>query len=277
MTPEPTAARTHALWNSIRDRLDRSLPSWTERIESLGQVAALERRQNNNRWSDDEVFKALLLAVLSNNTDWSKVERIIPELRNQFSDYSLKKYAETTEHDVAERYLPWFQVRRAGSMTLRRALTDLAKTARLLRDWSLAHGSAEHYFLNLVNSLDGDPKRTALELGRTGSRKKLPGLGVPLAAESLRNMGFDLGKPDRHLCRAVGSFGFVQFRKWPQRSGTKPPQSSPTEMLTVMVTIEFLADAIGVKTTFLDNAIWLLCSQSGLHMSNATLESLGHP
>jgi hypothetical protein len=45
---------------------------WKQKIERLGQVAAVERREGGHHWSDNEVFEALLLAVLSNNTEWTK-------------------------------------------------------------------------------------------------------------------------------------------------------------------------------------------------------------
>lgn len=154
------------------------------------------------------------------------------------------------------------------------SLTGLARTARLLQKWSTERGSAEDYFLDVIKSCGGDPKCAAVQLGHPSSRKKLPGLGLAIAAESLRNMGFDLCKPDRHLCRATGSFRLVQFRRWPDYSGTKPPQATPSEMESVMVVVESLARMVGKRPSLLDNAIWLLCAKSGLHMTNEKLASL---
>jgi len=239
----------------------------------LGQVAAVARREAGSHWCDDQVFEALLLAVLSNNTDWAKVVCVLPELRDAFSGFSLAKYAETADQDV-DRFVSWFKHRNAGSMTLRRSLVGLAQTALILRNWSTSHGSAEHYFLDVVDSSRGDLKVAAIALGKKGSTKKLPALGVPIAAESLRNMGFDLCKPDRHVCRAMGSFGRVLFRRWTDRAGTKPPKATACEMLETMTVVETIARIVGAQATFVDNAIWLLCCKSGLHMSNADLESM---
>lgn len=153
------------LWHAIQDRLDRFLPGWTQQIEHFGQVAAVERREAGSLWTDNEVFEAVLRAVLSNNTDWAKVERILPELQDAFSGFSLCKYAETTLHDVECRLVPWFKERRAGSMTLRRSLISLVQTARILRDWSTSCGAAEHYFLDVIATSGGDPKVAVLALG----------------------------------------------------------------------------------------------------------------
>ena len=145
------------------------------------------------------------------------------------------------------------------------------ETSRRLREWSAAHGAAETYFLQVIESCEGDPKRAAVELGRVGSQYKLPALGIPIAAESLRSLGSDLSKPDRHVCRAVGAFGLVTFRRWPDRSGTKAPQPTTRQMLETMRAVEDLARNIALRPTYLDNAIWLLCARSGAHLSNAEL------
>ena len=57
------------------------------------QLEAVENRYAGRTWSDDEVFEALLMAVLSSNTDWSKIERVQPELANLLSGFSLESYS----------------------------------------------------------------------------------------------------------------------------------------------------------------------------------------
>jgi len=159
-------------------------------------------------------------------------------------------------------------------MTLKQSLKGLAKTARILRDWSAAKGSAEHYFVDIVKKAGGDAKQAVMGLGNTPSPKKLPAFGIPLAAEAMRNLGFDVCKPDRHVCRALGSFGLVQFRKWPDHTGTKPPEASPREMLETMRVVENFAGLVSERPTLLDNAIWLLCARMGLNMTNAELAAM---
>jgi len=253
-------ASTAKLWNAIRGRLDRCLPEWLRLIDDFGQVAAVKRREAGHRWSDDEVFEALLRAVLSSHTNWAKVERVLPELRDAFFGFGLRRYADTTDDYINCTLVPLFKKHKAGSISLRRNLMGLRETARILSNWSTAHGSAEHYFLDVIKRSMGDPKGAAVALGKTGSAKKLPALGVPIAAESLRNMGFDVSKPDRHVCRAVGSFGLVRFRTWQDRRGAKPPQASAAEMLATMTIVERIGRLVGERPTLIDNAIWLLCA-----------------
>ena len=263
-----------ALWRNIELRLDSSLPGWRSRVDAFDQVAAVAARAAGREWSDDETFKGLLLAVLSNNTDWSKIELIQADLAELFSGFSLKSYAELPTCEIGDRILPWFLGQKAGSVTLERDLVNLIGTARLLSEHSSVHGTAESYFTTLVRRLDGDPKQAALHLGTPGEYK-LPAFGAALAAEALKNLGFDVAKPDRHVKRAVASFGLVPFEDWLGRNGRAAPScSSRTSYLAVMGAVQDIATAAGKPVVMVDNAIWLLCAKSGLYLTNPELTEL---
>ena len=262
------------LWHNIELRLDSSLKGWRSLIDELDQVAAVEARSAGREWNDMETFRCLLLAVLSSNTDWSKVSRIQDDLGQLFSEFDLSSYAELPACEIRDRFLPWFVNRKAGSVTLERSLVKLIDTARLLTEHSRVHGTAESYFTSLIQRVEGDPKQAALRLG-SASEYKLPAFGVPLAAEALKNLGFDVAKPDRHIVRAVASFGLVPFRNWPDRTGRLAPAvSSRTSYLAVMEAVQDLATAASVPVVMVDNAIWLLCARSGLYLTNLELAEL---
>ena len=209
-----------------------------------------------------------------NNTDWSKIERIQDDLAELFSGFSLKSYAELPACEVGDRILPWFLGRKAGSITLERDLVNLIGTARLLFEHSCVHGTAESYFTSLVRRVDGDPKQAALRLGSPGT-DKLPAFGVALAAEALKNLGFDVAKPDRHVKRAVASFGLVPSGDLSNRNGRAAPSfSSKASQLAVMKAVQDVATTAGKPVVMVDNAIWLLCAKSGLHLTNPELAEL---
>ena len=265
---------TPALWQNIEDRLDSSLKGWRSRLDDLEQVLAVEARSAGREWTDEETFRSLLLAVLSSNTDWSKIEGIREDLAQLFSGFDLSSYAALPACEIGDRFLPWFLDRKAGSVTLGRNLVNLIDTARLLTEHSRVHGTAENYFTSLLRRVDGDPKQVAILLG-SRSECKLPAFGVATAAEALKNLGFDVAKPDRHVVRAVASFGLVSFRNWSGRTGRSPPAiSSRASYLAVMAAVEDLATAAGMPVVMVDNAIWLLCARSGLHLTNPELAEL---
>lgn len=262
------------LWHRIAKHLDGQLPDWQFRIQHFGQVSAISNRKSGKRWNDDEIQEGLVRAVLSSNTDWAKIEGVLPELHKLFNNFSLAFYAQLTAEDIDRDFIPWFKLRRAASMTLGKDLKNLIRTSQKLKKWSESHGSAEHYFSELHRKCNNDAKHVALKIGLPESEYKLPALGVPLAAETLRNIGFDLAKPDRHILRAAGSFGFVQFSNWKDSSSNNPPIANPAELLAAMSAFESFAAAQNLSIAYVDNAVWLLCAKSGLHLSNSELRAL---
>lgn len=273
-------SKLERLWKDIESSLDAWRGDWRDIVEGYGQVAAIRRRSEcragckGPEWSDHEIFEALVMSVLSNNTDWAKIERIRTELSCVFSGFCLEWYAGLSEDDITGRIVPWFQERKAGAMVLKGSLVHLIKTARKLSEHSRAHGSAEHYFTSLVQRLDNDPKCAALRLGTAGDKYKLPAFGVPLAAEALKNLGFDVAKPDRHLNRALASFGLVKVGAWPNRYPRGTPKPSRRLFVDAMAKAQEIAAAAEVPVALVDNAIWLLCAKSGTWWTNQQLEAL---
>ena len=258
------------LWSNIETRLDSQLPKWRGEVH----WKALEDRLDGLSWSDDRVFEGILMAVLSSNTVWSRIERVQNELRDLFSGFSLECYAELSDTEIRGRFPPWFKQQKAGSITLARNLVNLAGAARKLLDYSRAHGAADGYFTSLIHRCDGDPKLAALHLALPGEYK-LPSLGVPLAAEALKNLGFEVAKPDRHIMRAVGSFGLVDFSNWTPSQDGENGRGAPGQILTgqllAMKAVQDIAEAADERVVLVDNAIWRLCEKSGLYLSNPQL------
>jgi hypothetical protein len=262
------------LWQAVQGELDNSLKGWRERINQFGQVAAVEDRSNGRRWNDREIFKGIVLAVLSNSVDWSKVEPVLPDLNGLFLEFDLAEYATTKEKDIKEKFIPWFKERKADSQQLGQGLKRLIQTAAKLCGYSRQYGSVENFLTWLFKENGGDPKLLAKALGDAGVYK-LPGLGIPLAAEALRNIGYNLAKPDRHINRAVGCFGLVEFARWTDRSERKsPPQPNAVALVSVMKAMETFSQEAGQTVTFADNAVWLLCAKSGIWMRNRDLVAL---
>lgn len=280
------------LWDKTRAQLDRGIPNWQEKIKSFGQIAAVENRENGKLWADNEIFEGVVKSILSANTDWAKIERVLPELRSVFHDFDLKYYTSLSTFDVENTIHQWFVVRTANSQSLKSNLVRLVETSKELIRYSHDHGCLNNFFNALLKANDSDPKLLALQFGSTSSKYKLSGMGIALAAETLRNIGFDIAKPDRHINRALGCFGKVKFKRWSESyvdskgekkeryvatdnpEGYSRPEADEEKCLEVMRTMEEFARAINVRPVFVDNAIWLLCAKSGLYMKNEDLRRL---
>ena len=273
---EDVTMNHRTLWNNIEACLDSRHKHWRERIEKFGQVRAVKDRSEGRTWSDEEVFESVLLAVLSSNTVWSKVEQVQEEFSNLFCGFSLELYASLSDIEIDNRFVPWFKDRRAGSMTLRPNLKHLIRAAQELLLYSKRYGWADQYFTSILERCDGDPKQAALLLGCQG-KYKLPSFGIAIAAEALKNLGFDVAKPERHLTRAVGSFGLVRFNRWNQTPrGRGSPVSTSRKKLEVMTVVEEIAAAANQPVVYVDNAIWLLCARDEASLTNSELEKIAN-
>ena len=158
----------HVLWSEIEACLDLRHTHWRERVEEFGQVQAVEDRSRGRVWSDDQVFEAILLAVLSSNTVWSKVEHVQADLSELFDNFSLEAYASHSDTEIDNRFVSWFKGRKAGSVSLRGGLVNLAYAARILLRHSKCHGAADDYFTSLMDQCADDPKQAAMRLGGQG-------------------------------------------------------------------------------------------------------------
>jgi hypothetical protein len=263
-----------ALWQLIQTQLTTGVPDWRGRIEHYQQVSAVAARETGRQLDDKEIFEALVRSVLSNSTDWAKVERVLPQLTELFRGFDASWYESLPVAEIESEVLAWFLDRRAGSMTLGQDLRRLRQSASRLVARGKEHGSMWGYIEHIAEGAGGDPKAVALTLARNGGPNKLPGVGVALAAEFLKNLGFDISKPDRHILRSVGSFGLVEFRRWSDSFGTGAPQASKAELLQTMSVMEEWAGAVCVPVTYLDNAVWILCAKSGLYLNNSALRRL---
>lgn len=264
----------YSLWNQIVVLLDSWRSDWRSEIELLNQQPKARKRRRGEVFEDNEIFEGMLKAVLSNSTDWRRVESVMDRLPELFCNFSLSQYALKNERYVADTLVPTFKSFKAGSMTLGRDLNLLIESAKKLAYWSEQHGSADSFFDGVIARSGGDIIEAVVLLGTQGSVFKLPGMGIPLAAEAMKNIGYEVAKPDRHICRALGCWGLVKFRRPLSLLGTKAPEANSAELISTMRAMERFATLISVSPSYLDQVIWLLCSRKGPHLSNEMLAAM---
>lgn len=268
------------LWQRIVAELDRAeqdnrVKDWRQRIVSLNQLPAVQDRERGKLWTDDEVFRALVLAVLSSCIDWEKIEVAMQDLPNVYHNFQLEVFAQLTDHDIKTRIVPALKGLGLGLPQLEKDQLNLLDSAKRLFTKRTEHGSLDAYIRELSKAVGGEPIKLAARFSDPKT-DKLPGLGLPLAAEFLKNIGFNVAKADRHVRRAVGSFGLMTFTSWEDASGRNAPKPKNGEMMEAMKILEALAAVAEQPCCFVDNAIWLLCCKSGCHLTNDQLRKLAN-
>ena len=206
------------VWRCVIECLDQWKPDWRGRAGLSSPRPPLRSGGSGAPISDREAFEAFAVALLSGNTRWERIERVRDELSAPFMNFQPALFAALSEADIDREVLPWFRERRAGAAGLRGGLLRLRQTAGILAGAG-RYGSAEELIDAGLIEAQGSLERLAVLFG-SHRDWKLPGFGIALAAEALRILGFDLCKPDRHILRALGSWGLVKFAR-----GTKKGRS----------------------------------------------------
>jgi endonuclease III len=256
--------RERAIWERLKSRMAAWCETWSEKVtETAVSEEVLQRRRSGGQFSNQEVFEGLVLAILSNQTDWSRIKKLRgQELSGAFDGFEIEQYAKRTDAEI-ENLNSWFKERKAGSRTRLNDLRRLRETAQKL----IAHhgGWIDSYFSDCIAESGAQPAKAVFEIGGA-SKWKLPGYGPALSAEALRNIGYDLAKPDTHILRAVRQWELVNFN-----SASQPRAE---ELRQAMEAIDRFAAAIQVRCTYADSVIWTACSLRGPHLSDAELKQI---
>lgn len=259
----PQSEEARALWLELTDRLRK----WQRNWESLITVPKTSFRSAHvlaETTDNTTIFRAFAIAAISGNARWDRIAAVLEDLVEPFQDFSPARFAVLSDRDLDHDIVPWFRARRAGSARLRNVLGRLRETACILAGDT--EGNAWKLLEKVHVQARGSPEEMALLLG-TGSKFKLPGFGIALAAEALRLLGYDVCKPDRHVTRAIGAWGVVHFRTWPT-GDFSAPQARPAELLATMLAVRALATANTVGVSYATSAIWLAGSVSGSRLKN---------
>lgn len=254
-------------------RLDRWDLNWRERVDETAMTDQRKRRLEGDPFTNCEVMEAACLSIFSAQVDWRRIQELKEDLRTEFQDYDAALLAGWGDAKIDE-VRRWFLSRRAGSQKLKRNLLFIREAAKQFNQMIEDGERLDDYFSRKCAEFGHDPIGLAVCLAQPG-KMKIRGMGVPLASEFLRNLGYDLAKPDIHILRAAGCFGMIQFRRWIDRSARRKPAASLVELINTMRAMERFAQSVGESTTHLDSIIWTACSKGGAWLTNQELTEIG--
>lgn len=185
---------------SAEQRLKESLP-----FENTLIYYCLERRNRGESLDSSDHICAMIYSLLSSSRRWINC-RICPktgtvkELDAAFDGYEPRYLKDCTAEELLKKFesaelLPRFKNKqtKAISHNIKKLLSFKEKCGSidgLYRSYMEQDSTG----WELVHALGGGPSETKMEQ-----------IGIPLAAEYLRNVGYDLPKPDRHIRKLLGS------------------------------------------------------------------------
>ena len=217
----------------IRDFLD----SKGLRYESALNNQIKERKEGKE-YSLREHIRALIYAMLTNQTKWRRIAPHLAEIDELFLNYDPAVLKST----VGERFANKLFELKCGNISTIFQMNALSYNINILESIESEYGSVDLFVLS------SPAHEIVQKLSKKDSKYKLKMFGEALAWEYLRNVGIDGAKPDVHLCRFF--------------SGSRMGNGNHTPATTreVYNSVLELSKATGLSMTTIDNYIWSYCA-----------------
>lgn len=167
----------------------------------------IDNREQGREFSLEDHIRGMVYSMLSSGITWERVEsgidentgRILPvdEIFHQYEpDYLLNCTPEFLTNKIKEIH--------CGSQSTKKQMIALIRiNIPKLQKIKDEFGSIDGCFNEIIK--EDDTKKTLVKkLSTSSSELKMSEMGEALIAEYLRNVGYDMAKPDRHIRRILG-------------------------------------------------------------------------
>lgn len=161
----------------------------------------VKRKQGGNFELSDHI-RAMVYSMLSSRTEWAKIQPHIEsgEIDKIFCNFLSDKLLQCKSEELLDQLK---EIRCASLSTRKQMKALLDVNIETLCKIEDTYNGIDNFYQQIV-SIDGTYKNLLLLLANKDSLYKLREMDAPLVAEYLRNVGYDLCKPDRHICRILG-------------------------------------------------------------------------
>ena len=215
-------------------------------LESIDQKPFMELidkvndRKNGKKFTNEEHLKALIHALLSNQTKWSNIAPKLELIKNLFFNYDLEK-VKNTDYMYFVNELKKIK---CGNRLIVTQMKGLKDSITLFLEIINEYGSIDN-FITLLPA-----QAIVILISSKDSIYKIPNIGVALAWEYLRNVGIDGVKPDVHMNRFLGNnrLGISKFEI-----------STPVETIKQA---KLVSQETGKLLTEIDSLIWMYCADN---------------
>lgn len=168
----------------------------------------LDKRRDGGDFTVSDHIRGMVYSMLTSGAAWNRLEPHIdtatgqiPVIDDIFYQYDVNALLNAAPAVLVGRV----KEHRLGTQYLTNQISALigVNIGKLLAI-EKEYGSVDHFYQSLADKND-NLKTLLRELATAGKPYKLAQLGEALTAEYLKNVGYDIGKPDRHIRRILGS------------------------------------------------------------------------
>lgn len=198
----------------------------------------LKKRKEGKTYSFEEHIRAMIYAMLSNQTKWFRIEPHLTEIDKLFFDYN-PSILKSTPGEYFEKKI--YELK-CGNVSTKYQMEALPYNISILESIEKEFGSVDTFVLSAPAYV------IVRKLSKKDSKYKLKMLGEALTWEYLRNVGIDGAKPDVHLRRF--------FSGSRMGNGTRT-LATPEEVYRTVLDLSKITD---LPMAIIDNYIWSYCA-----------------
>lgn len=168
----------------------------------------IDRRKQGGTFSIEDHIRAMVYSMLSSGISWQRVEggidkdtgKIIP-IDEIFHQYSVEKLMQFSPEELRDKIKELCCASLQTLAQMEALLEDNIPKLLALEKQNRSIDIFYHHFIKADSSL----KTLVLVLSEKNSKFHFSQMGEALTAEYLRNVGYNISKPDRHIRRILGS------------------------------------------------------------------------
>lgn len=211
----------------------------------------IDKRERGELFDISDHIRGMVYAMLSSGISWERVEKyidndsgkILPieKIFHDFDiDFLLSCSAEKLKEDIKE-------IKLASLSTNKQIEALISNNIHLLKHWENLYQNIDTFYQQLIEE-DASYKTLIKTLSQSGSENKMKEMSEALTAEYLRNVGYDLAKPDRHIRRILGNDILACS------------EQKTVSVFKAMDIIKEIADLLEEHVAYIDYILWSYCA-----------------
>lgn len=202
-------------------------------ISSLGQVKAVNKRENGERFTIEDHLRALLLAMLSKQRPWKPIMENLDKIDEIFFYYDPIKLQDANPDELVSK----IRAINCGNISIEAQMKSISNNINQLRKIENNYKSLDRFVT------ENSQKKVIKLIAGQNSDYKIEQIGPTLAMEYLKSIGISSMKPDVHITRICG----------PERLDIIPSKNPEKQLIA----FQKFAEEVNVSLTYLDNLFWI--------------------
>lgn len=169
----------------------------------------LDKRNANHPFTIEDHIRAMVYSMLSAGVAWERMlfyanpeTGCIDKVDEIFYNYNPEELCNCDIDELIEKLK---KINCFSQYTERQIKALLHTNIKKLMGFKCNVNTIDDYYYSRFISKDSSLKKLITALSDSKNDEKMEQMGIALTCEYLRNVGYDLPKPDRHMCRIFGS------------------------------------------------------------------------